>query len=35
MFNKKDSVFREGVDTLVGSNTIFTWKHRIGRHCED
>ncbi|NJD03339.1 MAG: polymer-forming cytoskeletal protein [Ruminiclostridium sp.] len=24
MFNKKDSVFREGVDTLVGSNTIFT-----------
>lgn len=24
MFNKKDSGFREGVDTLVGSNTVFT-----------
>ncbi len=24
MFSKKDSVFREGVDTLVGSNTVFT-----------
>lgn len=24
MFSKKDSGFREGVDTLVGSNTLFT-----------
>ncbi len=24
MFNKKASVFREGVDTLVGTNTVFT-----------
>lgn len=24
MFNKKGSGFREGVDTLVGSNTVFT-----------
>lgn len=24
MFSKKEAVFREGVDTLVGSNTIFT-----------
>lgn len=24
MFNKKDAGFREGVDTLVGSNTVFT-----------